>query len=161
MSGFNVELNWERKGNLFYNSKYSRVHTWTFDGGAVVQASASPHIVPAPHSDASAVDPEESFIASISSCHMLWFLALASKKKYRVDLYSDRAVGKMERNRDGKMAITKVDLHPVVVFSGKKLPDEQDYRELHHNAHESCFIANSIKTKIGISPSFKINESPE
>ncbi len=154
MPDYNIELKWERNGSLFFNSEYSRVHTWRFDGGASVRASASPHIVPAPHSEASAVDPEESFIASISSCHMLWFLALASKKRCRVDSYQDRAVGRMMRNGNGKMAITEIELHPIVHYSGEREPNEKSDRKLHHQAHEECFIANSVQSDIRIYPNF-------
>ena len=115
---------------------------------------SSPHVVPLPYSDASAVDPEEAFVASLSSCHMLWFLSIAAKRKFCVDAYTDNAKGVMDKNADGKMAMTIVTLRPKVTFSGEKLPTQAQVEELHHQAHEECFIANSVKTEVRCEPVF-------
>jgi organic hydroperoxide reductase OsmC/OhrA len=124
---------------------------WRFDGGIELRASSSPEVVPPPLSDASAVDPEEAFVASISSCHMLWFLSIAAKRKFVVDRYADDAEGLMAPNSEGKMAITRVILRPNVVFSGA-LPSRQELDEMHHAAHAACFIANSVKSEIICEP---------
>ena len=126
-----------------------------FDGGAVVAGSSSPHSVPLPMSDASAVDPEEAFVASLSSCHMLWFLAIAAKRKFRVDRYFDAAVGVMEKNAQGKFAVTRVTLRPEVIFSGEHKPTRADIEHLHHTAHDECYIANSVKSEVLCEPVFR------
>jgi organic hydroperoxide reductase OsmC/OhrA len=141
---------WERGDAVFTDNRYSRRHRIEFDGGAVIPGSSSPTVVRAPYSDPAAIDPEEQFIASISSCHMLWFLSLAAKGKYRVDRYEDDAEGVMEKNAEGKVAITHVTLHPRVAFSGEKMPTAEEIEHLHHEAHEECFIANSVKTEIRV-----------
>lgn len=156
MSIYTAEIIWSRKGAEFLKSKYHRLHRWEFDGGVSVPASASPRVVPAPWSDPSAVDPEEAFVASLSSCHMLWFLNFASKKGFIVERYQDRAEGVMEKNKLGKSAITFVDLKPVVQFSGENMPTKEEFMMLHHRAHESCFIANSVKTEVRLDPVMKI-----
>lgn len=143
---------WERGDAVFTDNRYSRRHRIEFDGGAVIPGSSSPSVVRAPYSDPAAIDPEEQFIASISSCHMLWFLSIAVKHKFRVDLYEDNAEGVMEKNAEGKVAITKVTLRPRVVFSGEKTPTADELEHLHHEAHEECFIANSVKTEIRVEP---------
>jgi organic hydroperoxide reductase OsmC/OhrA len=117
-----------------------------------VAGSSSPLSVAVPMSDPSAVDPEEAFVASLSSCHMLWFLGLAAKAKFRVDSYVDRAEGVMEKNAEGKVAVTRVTLRPKAVFSGERLPSREDIDHLHHDAHEKCFIANSVKTQVSCQP---------
>ena len=152
MSTYTAEILWGRGDQTFTDHRYSRAHTWKFDGGTEVPASSSPHVVPLPMSSASAVDPEEAFIASLASCHLLWFLALAAKRGYTVDSYADEAVGVLEKNAAGKLAITKVTLRPVIVFSGAKLPDRAAVDALHHAAHEECFIANSIRSEVVIDP---------
>jgi organic hydroperoxide reductase OsmC/OhrA len=143
---------WERGNEVFTDNRYSRRHLIEFDGGAVLAGSSSPTVVRAPYSDPTAVDPEEQFIASLSSCHMLWFLSIAAKRKFRVDTYEDNAEGVMEKNAEGKTAITHVTLRPRVVFSGEKIPTADELAELHHEAHEECFIANSVKTEVRIEP---------
>ncbi|HTS85830.1 MAG TPA: OsmC family protein [Usitatibacter sp.] len=143
---------WERGDAVFTDNRYSRRHRIEFDGGATLAGSSSPTVVRAPYSDPSAVDPEEQFVASLSSCHMLWFLSIAAKKKFRVDRYEDDAEGVMEKNTEGKTAITRVTLRPRVTFSGEKIPTAQEIAELHHEAHEECFIASSVKTEVRVEP---------
>jgi organic hydroperoxide reductase OsmC/OhrA len=156
MSEHRAEISWQRTaGEDFLSKRYSRLHQMRFDGGAVVAGSSSPHSVPLPMSDASAVDPEEAFVASLSSCHMLWFLAVAAKRGFCVDRYVDAAVGVMEKNTQGKVAITRVTLRPEVIFSGDKLPTRTDIEQLHHTAHDECYIANSVKTEVLFEPVFR------
>lgn len=143
-------VRWERRGAVFTDLKYSRAHEWRFDGGAVVAASASPHVVPLPYSDASAVDPEEAFVAAVSSCHMLTFLWLAAKRGFIVDSYVDDAVGRMGPNAQGRKAVTHVLLRPDIRFSGPLLPTAAEIKDLHHGAHAECFIANSVTTVIEV-----------
>jgi organic hydroperoxide reductase OsmC/OhrA len=152
MSTYTAEIRWHRGEQKFTDNRYSRAHTWHFDGGAVIPASSSPSVVPLPMSDATAVDPEEAFIASLSSCHMLWFLALAAKQGHMVDAYTDAATGVMAKNAAGQLAVTQVTLHPLVVFSGEKIPDRAALDALHHAAHDNCFIARSVRTEILIEP---------
>lgn len=152
MSEYKVSIEWERKGARFTDNKYSRGHTWRFDGGVEVPASSSPHVVALPQSVAAAVDPEEAFVASLSSCHMLWFLSQAAKRGFIVDRYADDAVGVLGRNADGKLAMLQVTLRPSVMFSGPRLPAEFDIDALHHDAHANCFIANSVKTDVRCEP---------
>jgi len=148
---YKVSVIWEKKPDeVFVNKRYSRSHTWIFDGGIQVAASSSPHVVPLPMSSESAVDPEEAFIASLSSCHMLWFLSIAAEKNYIVESYEDHAEGILGKDQDGKLAMTQVTLHPRVVFNGKTTPSREQIEELHHLAHEECYIANSVKTSITI-----------
>jgi organic hydroperoxide reductase OsmC/OhrA len=133
----------------FARGRYSRGHAWRFDGGIEVPASASPSVVPAPWSREDAVDPEEAFIASLSSCHMLFFLDFARRAGIVVESYEDEAVGTMERIAPGRMAMTRVMLRPRIVFVGEA-PGQAALDDLHHKAHEACFIANSVKTEITI-----------
>ena len=146
MSEHKVNLRWERGDKPFEYQKYSRDHTWKFDGGHEMNASAAPAYLGNPAN----VDPEEAFVASLSSCHMLTFLAVACKKKFIMDEYTDEAIGHMEKNENGKMAITRVELHPKIKFSGEKQPTEQELDEMHHFAHTECFIANSVKTQVTV-----------
>lgn len=149
MSEHFAKINWARACDENYvDNKYSRGHEWTFDGGATVQASSSPHVVPLPYSVEANVDPEEAFVASLSSCHMLFFLSIAAKRRYVVDSYVDDAVGIMEKDNEGKISMTKVTLRPNVQFSGDKKPTMEQLEKMHHQAHEQCFIANSVKTEI-------------
>jgi organic hydroperoxide reductase OsmC/OhrA len=141
-------VEWKRDRAKFIDNRYSREHVWKFDGGAEIQASSSPHVVRVPYSNAACVDPEEAFIASLSSCHMLWFLSIAAKKQFVVENYRDRAVGIMETNEQGRMAIAKVHLYPQLEFSGDKLPSDREIEAMHEEAHHSCFLANSVKTEI-------------
>ena len=143
---------WERGDATFVDNRYSRRHVIRFDGGAEMPGSSSPTVVKAPYSDPAAVDPEEMFIASLSSCHMLWFLSLAAAEKFRVDRYEDEAEGVMEKNAEGKMAVTRVTLRPKVVCSGDKMPGAGDLDRLHHKAHEECFIASSVRTDVRCEP---------
>ena len=145
-------IRWKDDGADFLGKRYSRAHTWTFDGGVVVPASSSPHVVPLPMSDAAAVDPEEAFVASLSSCHMLWFLSIAGKHKFCVDSYTDKASGVMAKNAEGKRAMTVVTLRPEVVFSADRIPTRAELDALHHEAHEECFIASSVKTEVRCEP---------
>jgi organic hydroperoxide reductase OsmC/OhrA len=150
MSTYKATIFWNRNKQPFTDNKYSRAHTWTFDGGIEVPASSSPQVVPKPYSDPSAVDPEEAFLASLSSCHMLWFLNLAAKKRITIDEYRDEAEAIMEEDEHGKMVITRVFLHPQVSYSGEKLPSREQNDQLHQLAHEHCFIANSVRSEIEI-----------
>jgi len=139
MSIHTAKVRWVRGTQAFVDNRYSRLHRWSFDGGAEVPGSSSPHTVRAPLSDPAAVDPEEAFVASLASCHMLWFLSLAAKRGFRVDSYVDDA-------------ITLVTLRPAVEFSGEKLPTREDLEGLHHEAHEECFIANSVRSEVRCQP---------
>jgi organic hydroperoxide reductase OsmC/OhrA len=152
MANFTATVLWERGDQPFLDNRYSRAHVLRFDGGVEVPGSSSPHAVPLPMSIPSAVDPEEAFVASISSCHMLWFLSIAAKQKFRVDRYADDALGLLARNAEGKLAMTRVTLRPKVDFSGERLPTRDELDRLHHEAHEQCFIANSVKTEVLCEP---------
>jgi organic hydroperoxide reductase OsmC/OhrA len=143
---------WQRGDARFTDNRYSRVHEWRFDGGAVVSAAASPTIVPIQFTSAAGVDPEEGFVASLASCHMLWFLSIAAKARWVVDSYTDNAVGLMEKDANGREAITVVTLRPHTTFVGKQ-PTEEELRALHHEAHEECFLANSVKSEIRVEAS--------
>ena len=157
MAEYTAEVRWVRDAAQgFLDNRYSRRHELRFDGGAVVAGSSSPHSVPLPMSDAAAVDPEEMFVASLASCHMLWFLALAAKAKFCVDRYADAAVGTMEKNTQGRVAITRVVLRPEVGFSGERVPSRAEIEALHHAAHEACFIANSVKSEVRIEPVLEV-----
>jgi len=150
MSTYTATIQWARDPSTdFTKGQYSRAHQWAFDGGVVVPASASPHIVSAPWSDARGVDPEEAFVASLSSCHMLFFVDLARRAGFVVDTYVDKAEGRLEKRADGKMAMTRVTLHPQVTW-GSTSPQAVTIAELHHQAHEACFIANSVNTEVTI-----------
>lgn len=148
MSRYFAEVDWQRNDQNFLSNEYSRGHVWRFDGGVEVPASASPHIVPLPWSVAENVDPEEAFVAALSSCHMLFFLSLAAKKKFQVESYLDKAEGVLDKNEQGKQAMTKVFLKPEIKFSGEKQPTQADIERIHHLAHEHCFIANSVNSEI-------------
>ncbi len=152
MSSYTAELLWERGDADFPGKRYSRRHLVNFDGGARTLWSASPQHVPAPWSDAAGIDPEEAFIASLSSCHMLFFLALAAAAGFRVDRYADSPVGVMARNADGRLAITVVTLHPDVKFSGELLPSAEEIAHLHERAHEECYLANSVRAEVKVEP---------
>jgi organic hydroperoxide reductase OsmC/OhrA len=148
MAHYTAQITWQRGGQHFLDNRYSRRHLIRFDGGVEFAGSSSPHSVPLPMSDAAAVDPEEAFVASISSCHMLWFLSIAARRGFCVDSYIDDAEGVMARNAGGKMAMTEVTLRPEVLFSGDKVPTREQVDELHHKAHEECYIANSVTSAI-------------
>jgi organic hydroperoxide reductase OsmC/OhrA len=149
---YSAEISWQRHAQVFTDNRYSREHRWRFDGGAEVAASASPHVVPPPSSNPTAVDPEEAFVASLSSCHMLWFLSLCAQRGLRVDRYDDAAQGVMSENAAGKLAITRVTLRPRAVFSGERRPTGDEVAQLHRQAHEECFIANSVRTDVRCEP---------
>jgi organic hydroperoxide reductase OsmC/OhrA len=146
MSEHKMTLTWKRATADFEYKTYNRDHTWSFDGGHEMTASAAPAYLGNPQN----VDPEEAFVAALSSCHMLTFLAAACKKRFLLDEYVDQAVGHMEKNSEGKLAITRVELHPKLRFAGDKQPTEQEIDEMHHFAHENCFIANSVKTEVTV-----------
>jgi len=148
MSEYSATIKWSRGDQGFADDTYSRGHEWSFDGGLTVPASASPGIVPLPMSIAENVDPEEAFVASISSCHMLFFLSLAAKRGIVVDQYTDDAVGTMAKDIDGNMAMTKIVLRPDCRYAGESLPEAELIEKLHHRAHRLCFIANSIKSDV-------------
>ena len=149
---YSAEVLWQRGSDDFSSNRYSRRHLLRFDGGLEVPGSSSPHVVPLPMSDAAALDPEEAFVASLSSCHMLWFLFLAGKYKFCVDRYFDAAIGMMAKNIEGKIAMTVVTLRPDVTFSGERQPTRAEQADLHHAAHETCFIASSVKTDVRCEP---------
>ena len=151
MSEYKVTIGWKRNGPDFLKGKYSREHTWSFDGGVTLAASSSPSVVPTPWSNPKAVDPEEAFVAAVSSCHMLTFVWLASRQGFQLDSYDDDAVGVMTKNEKGVPWVSLVTLHPRIVWSGEKKPTEEQIERLHHEAHEQCFIAASIKTEVKIS----------
>lgn len=150
MSAHTATIQWQRGDAAFSDGRYSRRHAWQFDGGAVVAASPSPHVVPAPWSDPAAVDPEEAFVAAIASCHMLWFLSLAAEGGFVVDRYEDAAAGTMARIAPGRQAITEVVLRPRIAFAGEHVPTAAEVEALHEAAHDRCFIANSVKTAIHV-----------
>ncbi len=153
MSTYSATISWSRqKDEKFTDNRYSRAHNWMFDGGETVKASSSPQVVPLPYSEESAVDPEEAFIASLSSCHMLWFLSIVAKRGFVVEAYEDEVEGIMEKNDEGNLAMTEVTLHPTVRYAEGHQPTKKEDTEMHHEAHEACFIANSVKTKINIEP---------
>lgn len=149
MSYHRVDLKWVRQTEDFEYESYSRDHTWKFDNGVVIDASAAPQFL----GKESRVDPEESFVASLSSCHMLTFLAIAARKRWTVDSYEDAAVGVLEKNAEGKLAITNVTLKPRIQFSGKNMPTPEEIAAVHAKSHKGCFIANSVKTGIRIEES--------
>jgi len=146
MGDYTATIRWARGECEFADDKYSRAHEWVFDGGVTVPASASPHIVPLPLSVAENVDPEEAFVASLSSCHMLFFLSLAVRRGVAVDTYTDNAIGYLEKQADGRIAMTRVVLRPEARYA--ETPDPALIEKLHHRAHELCFIANSVKTEV-------------
>lgn len=150
MSQHSATIEWSRGAQPFTDGRYSRAHRWRFDGGAVVEASSSPQVVREPFSDAASVDPEEAYVAALSSCHMLWFLSMAAHAGYCVDSYCDVAEGHMTRTADGRQWIDRVELRPNIVFSGAKQPDAAELARLHHLAHGSCFLANSVRTEITV-----------
>lgn len=154
MAHYTAEVIWTRDNQDFLSNRYSRQHILRFDGGIEVAGSSSPHVVPVPYSELAAVDPEEAFVASLSSCHMLWFLSIAAKAKFCVDQYQDQAEGIMAKNEQGKTAMTVVTLKPSVIFSGENLPTMTEIEAMHHQAHDECFIANSVKTTILCEPIF-------
>ena len=150
MSVHRAVVRWEQSGGPFLKRQYSRAHSWSFDGGLTVLASASPANVPVPYADPAAVDPEEAYVASISSCHMLVFLWLAASEGIEVLRYEDDAVGRMTPNERGVPWVSAVDLAPRVVYAEGSAPDAERESDLHHRAHEQCYIANSVRTEIRV-----------
>src|ERR1041385_22889 len=150
MSEYKATISWKCTSPDFLKGKYSREHTWTFDGGVTVPASSSPSVVPVPFSNPANVDPEEAFVASVSSCHMLTFVFLAYRQGFQVDSYEDEAIGVMTKNEKGVPWVSAVTLNPKIAYSGAKLPTPADVERLHDLAHEQCFIANSVKTEITV-----------
>ncbi len=159
MATHEARIDWRSDGE-FASGRYSRRHEWRFDGGASVTASSSPDIVPEPMSDAAGVDPEEALVASVASCHMLWFLSLAQQAGLDVMSYSDAAVGEMGRIAPGRMAVTRIVLRPEIRFAGEA-PSQETLASLHHEAHERCFIANSLKTEIVVEPQIPLPSAGE
>ena len=150
MSTYSAKISWKNDSpETFTKNRYSRAHTWAFDGGIEVPASSSPHAVRLPFSVEEAVDPEEALVASASSCHMLTFLWVAAKKGFLIESYEDNAVGEMTKNENGIEWISKITLSPQIVW-GDKTPSVEELAELHHAAHEQCYIANSIKSEVVI-----------
>jgi organic hydroperoxide reductase OsmC/OhrA len=152
MATYTAEVVWSRSGQKFVDKRYSRRHVIRFDGGIEVAGSSSPHVVPLPYSAADAVDPEEAFVASLSSCHMLWFLSIAAEAGFVVDGYRDIAEGVMGTSPQGKRMMTVVTLHPEVRFSGDEVPSASQFEALHRRAHEECYIANSVRTEVRCLP---------
>ena len=148
MHEYRATVTWTRGDAAFTDQRYSRGHSWSFDGGITVPASSSPLSVRLPYSVAEAVDPEEAFVAALSSCHMLTFLYVAAKQGYLIDAYADEAVGVMSKTERGRMWVSKVTLAPVITFSGEKRPTQAQFDELHHLAHDECYIANSVKSEV-------------
>ncbi len=150
---YRAALQWQRQaGETFTDNRYSRRHVLRFDGGAELPGSSSPQVVRLPWSDPSAVDPEEMFVASLSSCHLLWFLSLAAGDGWCVDEYVDDALGVMAHDERGRMAVTRVTLRPAVRCAGPSLPSAAQLADLHHRAHGACFIANSVRTEVRCEP---------
>lgn len=148
MSEYLARVAWHRGDQNFLDSRYSRGHVWEFDGGVTIPASSSSSVVPLPMSVEENVDPEEAFVASLSSCHMLFFLSIAAKQGFRVDSYTDNAIGVLGKNQQGNESMTRVTLRPKVMFSGEKRPTREQLEKIHHLSHQSCFIANSVKTEV-------------
>ena len=151
MSTYTAKIIWTNDSpETFTKNRYSRAHTWSFDGGVTVPASSSPHAVRLPYSVEEAVDPEEAFVAAISSCHMLTFLWVAAKKGFLIEAYEDNAEGVLAADADGRQSMTEVTLHPDITWGGTEIPTAEQLDEMHHLAHEGCYIANSVKTAIKV-----------
>jgi organic hydroperoxide reductase OsmC/OhrA len=157
MNKSTAEIIWQRGDQKFLDNRYSRKHLIRFDGGLEIPASSSPDVVPLPYSDPTAVDPEEMLVAALANCHMLWFLSLAAKRGFCVDTYVDQASGTMSKNEHGKLFLAQTKLNPVVTLSGEKIPTLEEFEQLHHKAHEECFIANSVMTEIICEPVLQVN----
>src|SRR5688500_16441056 len=149
MSTYSAKITWKNDSpESFTKNQYTRGHTWSFDGGVEVPASSSPHAVRVPFSVEEAVDPEEALVAATSSCHMLTFLWVAAKKGFVIDSYEDDAVGEMTEGDGGKQWVSKITLDPKIEWSGETQPTADEIAEMHHAAHEACYIANSIKSEV-------------
>ena len=149
---YTAETLWERGDQAFTDNRYSRRHLLRFDGGVTVVGSSSPNVVPLPCSDPNAIDPEEALVSALSSCHMLWFLDIAARNGFVVDSYHDEASGVMTANERKKLWLSSVTLQPKVVFSGNAQPSAADIERMHHEAHDECFIANSVKSDVQVVP---------
>jgi organic hydroperoxide reductase OsmC/OhrA len=154
MAHYTAELNWQRKEADFLNKRYSRAHTLRFDGGIELPGSSSVHIVPLPYSVEAAVDPEELFVAALASCHLLWFLDLAAQAWLCIDHYQDAASGKLGKNAQGQVAMTEVTLRPKLLLAASTPASDEHIIALHHQAHELCFLANSVKSTVLVEPHF-------
>jgi organic hydroperoxide reductase OsmC/OhrA len=152
MAEYKAVIEWRRDGATFTDNRYSRGHRWSFDGGVEVPASSSPHVVPVPMSVEAAVDPEEAFVVSLSSCHMLWFLSIAAKRGFVVENYRDEAIGIIERDASNRLAMTRVTLRPETRFGNDRRPVGDELVAMHADAHEQCFIARSVKTEVRCEP---------
>jgi len=150
MKQFEASLAWRRGAEPFLDQRYSRAHAWSFDGGLTVPASSSPLSVPLPMSDPAAVDPEEALVAAAASCHMLFFLSIAAQRGFVVDSYRDHAVGVLDLDAHGRMAMTRITLRPTITFGGARQPTADELARIHHTAHEKCYVANSLKAEIAI-----------
>lgn len=151
MVNHEATIHWRQQADEnFLKGRYSREHTWEFDGGIRVPASPSPSVVPIPFSNPAAVDPEEAFVASIASCHMLTFLYIAGKKGYEVLSYTDKASGTMTKGENGVPWVSEVILNPDIEYHPERTPDSNTVSQLHEAAHHQCFIANSVKTNVSV-----------
>jgi len=150
MSEYKATIKWTHSQGDFLKGTFSREHTWTFDGGVTVPASSSPSAVRVPFSNPANVDPEEAFVASLSSCHMLTYLYVASRKGFEVASYEDDAVGSMTKNERGILWVSSVVLHPRITYAGARTPSREEVEQMHHAAHEQCYIANSVKTEVRV-----------
>jgi organic hydroperoxide reductase OsmC/OhrA len=148
MSEHGVTVSWRRRREAFSYEEYDREHTWSFDGGVTVEASAAQEFLGKP----GYVDPEAAYAAALSSCHMLTFLAIAARRKLVVDSYDDEATAYLEKNPEGKLAVPRVTLRPRVTFGGERVPSPEEVEKLHHTAHAGCFLANSVKSEIAVEP---------
>jgi organic hydroperoxide reductase OsmC/OhrA len=151
MAKHDAVIEWRSDGN-FASGRYSRAHEWRFDGGAVVRGSSSPSVVPLPMSDPAAVDPEEALVAAAASCHMLWFLSLAHGAGFEIESYRDEAQGTMGKDDRGRIVIELIRLKPAILFAGRQ-PSRDELDALHHEAHDRCFIANSLRSEIVVEAS--------
>lgn len=146
MSTYNIRLSWKRSTEDFAYDKFNRHHSLTFSGDQELRNSSAPEYL----GNTDTANPEELLASALASCHMLTFLAVASKMGYTIDSYSDEAVAHLNKNEEGRLAVTEITLKPVILFSGEKIPDGDQLHSLHEKAHRNCFIANSIKTKVTI-----------
>jgi organic hydroperoxide reductase OsmC/OhrA len=150
---YTATVRWQRRpGDKYTDNRYSRAHEWRFDGGITIPASSSPHVVPVPLSEERAVDPEEAFVASLSSCHMLFFLFHAARKGFVVDRYEDRPVGSMGKKANGTTAMLSVTLRPEVRWGSEHGPSNEQLADLHERSHHDCFLANSVTTEVVVEP---------
>jgi organic hydroperoxide reductase OsmC/OhrA len=149
MSQHECRIEWKRGGADFTYEGYDRTHRWTFGGGVRIDASSAPEY----RGRAELPNPEEALVAALSSCHMLTFLAIAARRRLVVESYEDAAIGHLEKNAQGRLAITRVTLRPRARFGGEKQPTAEELARLHHAAHEQCFIANSVTTEVSVEPS--------